>query len=197
MTDAWIPVWILGGPFVGLLFLSALYKGGTSAASSREPSRRDRNIRAGSQSHIGTSPYLPTSLHPATPSSASYGHDVHGVHERSADVGLIAKLSGPISPGAISRLSEPVSPGAISTLSRWRSPGAISRLSAYKSPGAIARLSGYKSPGAISRLSASRPVGAIAGLSSGFFISSVLGLPLLTRSQAPSEPVDTLLTSNR
>jgi hypothetical protein len=170
MTGAWIPVWIIGGPFIGLLFLSAIFKGGTSAGGDDRAS---------------------------TPSLSPRGHDGHGGYQHSAEVGLIAQLSGPVSPGAISRLSGPVAPGAIARLSGWRSPGAISKLSGYKSPGAIARLSGYKSPGAISRLSRSRPVGAIASLSAGFFVSKLFGLPLLTRSQAPLEPDNTLLTSNR
>ena len=33
MTDAWIPILILGLPLLGLLFLSNIYKGGTSASS--------------------------------------------------------------------------------------------------------------------------------------------------------------------
>jgi hypothetical protein len=149
MIDAWIPISIFGLPLLGLLALSAIYEGGTSAS------------------------------------------------EGSAELDLIAQLSGPVSPGAISRLSGPVSPGAISTLSGWRSPGAISKLSGHVSPGAISRLSGHKSPGAISRLSAPRPVGAISKLSAGFFVSTVFGLPLLTRSQGPLEPDDSLLISDR
>jgi hypothetical protein len=164
MTAAWIPVWIVGGPLIGLLFLSAIFKEGTSAAAAR-----DR-------------------MTSALPSAAD---------RPSGEVAVIARLSGPVSPGAISRLSGPVAPGAIATLSGWRSPGAIAKLSGYKSPGAISRLSAFKSPGAISRLSASRSVGAIATLSAGFFVSKWLGLPLLTRSQAPVEPDQTLLTSNR
>jgi hypothetical protein len=31
--QAWIPIWILGAPFAALLILSAMFKGGTSAAS--------------------------------------------------------------------------------------------------------------------------------------------------------------------
>jgi hypothetical protein len=168
MSAAWIPVWIIGGPFLGLLFLSAIFQGGTSASSERA------TFGEGEEFHRA-------SRRPA---------------ERRADVGMIAQLSGYVSPGAISRLSGPVSPGAIATLSRWVSPGAIAKLSAYKSPGAIARLSGYKSPGAIARLSSSKPVGAIASLSEGFYVSKLFGLPLLTRSQAPLEPDDTLLTSD-
>lgn len=157
MIDAWIPICILGLPFLGLLVLSSIFKGGTSA--SLQPS-------------VAESPV-------------------------SAQLDLISELSGHVSPGAISGLSGPESPGAISTLSGWKSPGAISKLSGHVSPGAIARLSGHASPGAISRLSAPRPVGAIANLSAGFFVSNLFGLPLLTRSQAPLEPEDSLLISDR
>ena len=31
--QAWIPIWILGAPFVAVLVLSALFKGGSSAAA--------------------------------------------------------------------------------------------------------------------------------------------------------------------
>ena len=31
--QAWIPIWILGAPFVGFLILNAVFKGGTSAGS--------------------------------------------------------------------------------------------------------------------------------------------------------------------
>lgn len=152
MSGTWIPVFILGGPFVGLLLLSAIYRGGSSAAG------------------------------------LAYDSE-----PRSADLETISRLSGPISAGAISRLSGPVSPGAISALSGRRSPGAIAALSGPKSPGAISRLSGPVSPGAISRLSAPRPPRTIARLSAGFYVSNLFGLPLLTRSQAPLEPQDSLL----
>jgi len=165
MIDAWIPISIFGLPFLGLLALSAIYKGGTSTC--------------------GETPVSPL------------GYRIPGADQGTADLDLISQLSGPVSPGAISRLSGPVSPGAISRLSGWRSPGAISKLSGHVSPGAISRLSAHKSPGAISRLSAPRPVGAIANLSAGFFVSTVFGLPLLTRSQAPVEPDDSLLISDR
>jgi hypothetical protein len=170
MTDAWIPISIFGLPFLGMLVLSAIYKGGTSTSL---------------RSTVGETPLSPR------------GYRTRGDDLANGELELISQLSGHASPGAISRLSGPVSPGAISTLSRWRSPGAISTLSGHVSPGAISRLSGRTSPGAISRLSAPRPVGAIANLSAGFFVSHVFGLPLLTRSQAPLEPDDSLLTSDR
>jgi hypothetical protein len=31
--QAWIPVWIIGAPFAAILILSAVFKGGTSAAT--------------------------------------------------------------------------------------------------------------------------------------------------------------------
>ncbi len=116
-------------------------------------------------------------------------------HQRDREPGLdaIARLSGPVSPGAIATLSRSRSPGAISTLSRSRSPGAISTLSRSRSPGAISRLSRSRSPGAISTLSRSRPTGAISRLSAGWFLSNLFGLPLLTRSQGPIEPDDSLV----
>ncbi len=122
------------------------------------------------------------------------GSSVVYERERSRELELIARLSGYKSPGAISSLSRHKSPGAISTLSRRRSPGAISTLSRSKPPGAIARLSRSKSPGAISRLSAASSAGAISRLSAGWYFSNLFGLPLLTRSQAPIEPDNTLLT---
>lgn len=33
MSGAWLPVWIIGGPFIGILILSAIFKGGSSASS--------------------------------------------------------------------------------------------------------------------------------------------------------------------
>ena len=33
MAGTLLPVWILGGPFLGIIILSAIYKGGTSASS--------------------------------------------------------------------------------------------------------------------------------------------------------------------
>ncbi len=175
MTEAWIPILIFGLPFLGMLVLSAIYKGGTSASTRESPSTGEMS------------------------ESLDYGTTGYGqnrAYQRSAELDLISRLSGHVSPGAISRLSGPVSPGAISKLSGWRPPGAISLLSRRQSPGAIARLSGHKSPGAISSLSAPRPVGATANLSAGFFVSNWIGLPLLTRSQAPLEPDETLLTSD-
>jgi len=110
---------------------------------------------------------------------------------------------------SISRLSQPKPVGAIRELSKWKSPGAISRLSQPKPVGAIAKLSGRVNPGVISRLSQPKPVGAIASLSgptrsatiarlsAGWELSKVLGIPLLTRSQAPLEPDSTLLVDTR
>lgn len=128
---------------------------------------------------------------------ASASASLRDERRRGGELDTISRLSGPVSPGAISHLSGRVSPGAISRLSGPVSPGAIARLSGRKSPGAISRLSGHTSPGAISRLSSPRPVGSIARLSSGFYVSNLLGLPLLTRSQAPLEPDKSLLTSDR
>jgi len=51
--------------------------------------------------------------------------------------------------------------------------------------------------GAIATLSGRRPVGSIARLSAGWFASNIFGLPLLTRSQAPLEPDEPLLISDR
>jgi hypothetical protein len=113
--------------------------------------------------------------------------------EHSPGLELISRWSRWKSPGAISILSRSKSPGAISSLSRTRSPGAISRLSRSKPVGAIARLSASKSPGAISRLSKSPDSSSLRRLSD-FYFSGVFGLPLLTRSQGPLEPDETLLT---
>ncbi len=120
--------------------------------------------------------------------------------ESSRDPGLdsIHQWSKSVSPGAISKLSGPVAPGLISTLSRRKDPGAIKRLSGYKSPGAISRLSRSTNPGAVARLSEAKPArGAISRLSSGWYFSNLFGLPLLTRSQRPIEPDETLLTRSR
>jgi hypothetical protein len=120
------------------------------------------------------------------------------LHQRDPEPGLesISRLSAYKSPGAISSLSRSRSPGAISALSRSRSPVAISTLSRWKSPGAISRLSRPKSPGAISRLSKSSPPHAVSRLSAGWYFSNLIGLPLLTRSQAPIEPEASLLTNS-
>jgi len=163
MSHALIPISIFGLPFVGLLVLSAIYKGGTSDC--------------------------------LRPTVGATGNSSPDDNTHSAELGLISQLSGPVSPGAIRRLSGPVAPGAIATLSRRVSPGAIAKLSGHVSPGAISRLSRPKSPGAVASLSAPRPVGAIANLSAGFFVSNLLRLPLLTRSQAPLEPDNSLLIS--
>jgi hypothetical protein len=95
--------------------------------------------------------------------------------------GSISDLSGPVRPGSISDLSGPVRPGSIAVLSGRRAPGAISQLSRRVAPGSISRLSRWVSPGAISRLSGPTPPGAVASLASGWYVSSLLGLPLLTR----------------
>jgi hypothetical protein len=124
--------------------------------------------------------------------------DTGSRYERPREPGLeaISWLSRDPEPGAISALSGRRSPGAISALSGKRSPGAIATLSRWKSPGAISKLSQNKSPGAISRLSRSSPsTGAISRLSSGWFPSRIFG-PLLTDSQAPSEPSETLLVDD-
>jgi hypothetical protein len=179
MNGAWLPLWIIGGPFVGLLFLSFMFGGGTSASTAAEgrPLGRPNRLRAGAAGELSTS-YLERSA-----------------YERSMTLDMIARLSGPVSPGAISVLSGHKSPGAISSLSGRRSPGAISKLSGPVSPAAISRLSAHKSPGAICELSKPRPVGAISKLSGGFYVSNLFGLPLLTRSQSPTEPDDSLLIS--
>lgn len=172
MNGAWLPLWIIGGPFLGLLFLSSIYKGGRSASSSvdRRPSGE-------------------------IPDYLSTDYRVRTHVERSTTLDAIARLSGPVSPGPIAELSGPKSPGAIASLSGSRSPGVIAKLSGHKSPGAISRLSGPKSPGAIAELSKSGQAGTIAKLSGGFYVSHLFGLPLLTRSQSPSEPDDSLLLS--
>jgi hypothetical protein len=205
MNGAWLPLWIIGGPFVGLLVLSVIYNGGTSASSAV-----DRRSIGGSRRSTGGMPGLSTPGYREQVADAEQsGYREHGRYsehgtyreqgapERSDTLDLIARLSGPVSPGAIAALSGRKSPGAISSLSGRRSPGAITRLSGHKSPGAISRLSGRQSPGAIATLSAPRPVRAIASLSAGFYVSTLFGLPLLTRSQAPSEPDDTLLIPER
>jgi len=193
MNGAWLPLWIIGGPFVGLLVLSVIYNGGTSASSAV-----DRRSIGGSRRSTGGMPGLSTPGYREQVADAEQsGYREQGAPERSDTLDLIARLSGPVSPGAIAALSGRKSPGAISSLSGRRSPGAITRLSGHKSPGAISRLSGRQSPGAIATLSAPRPVRAIASLSAGFYVSTLFGLPLLTRSQAPSEPDDTLLIPER
>jgi hypothetical protein len=105
MTDAWIPILILGLPLLGLLFLSNIYKGGTSASSVED----------------GETPISPLSrrISPGAISALS-GRVLPG---------SISKLSGWRSPGAISKLSGRKSPGAISRLSGYTPPGAISGLS--------------------------------------------------------------------
>lgn len=108
-----------------------------------------------------------------------------GGSARSVAVGAIAPLSGHVPPGAISQLSGPIAPVT------------IARPSGRTSPGAISRLSRSTAPGAISSLSAPRPTGAIAALSGGWLASNLLGIPLLTRSQRPVEPDETLLTTGR
>jgi len=167
MSSALIPVWIIGGPFLSLLLLSFLYRGGSSAA-------RDRSVHRD----------LPGQRHASG-------------WPRSAELQTIARLSGHVYPGEIAELSKHVSPGSISSLSGHKSPGAISRLSRRVSPGAIASLSGRKPPGAIAALSAPKPVGSIASLSNGWFFSTLFGLPLLTASQRPLESEETLLIDDR
>jgi hypothetical protein len=34
MSGAWLPIWIIGAPFIGILVLSAIFKGGSSASTS-------------------------------------------------------------------------------------------------------------------------------------------------------------------
>jgi hypothetical protein len=120
-------------------------------------------------------------------------------YERDPDPDLqsISRLSRSVSPGAIAELSRCKPTGAISSLSRAKSPGAISRLSRSRSPGSVARLSRTKPPGAISRLSRASHSGSIAALSAGWYFSKLLGLPLLTKSQKPVEPDDSLLVHER
>ena len=189
MSGALLPVWIIGGPFLGLLFLSLMYRGGSSTGTSMDLSLHDVDHEELSfgMSHPSTATaYTDTR---ATP------YRTGAEFSRSADVGAIGDLSGHVSPGAISEFSQRVSPGAISRLSGPISPGAISRLSAPVPPGAISRLSGHKSPGAISKLSAAPALGSIPRLSTGWFVSNLFGLPLLTRTQSPLEPDSTLLIS--
>jgi hypothetical protein len=123
--------------------------------------------------------------------------DTGSRHERPREPGLetISWLSRDPEPGAISALSGRRSPGAISALSGRRGAGAIATLSRSKSPGAISKLSRNKPPGAISRLSRRSASGAISRLSSGWFPSRIFG-PLLTESQAPIEPRETLLVDD-
>ncbi len=33
MSGVWLPIWIIGAPFIGILVLSALFKGGSSAST--------------------------------------------------------------------------------------------------------------------------------------------------------------------
>ena len=159
MSGAFIPVWIIGGPFIGLLFLSLLYRSGSSAGSRMDLSLHDRY-----KDWSDRDEHRPTTRH-------EYEANTGVAH--SPDFGAIAELSSHVLPGSISEFSRPVSPGAIS------------------------RLSGHKNPGAISTLSAPRLVGSIAHLSAGWLASNIVGLPLLTRSQAPLEPDETLLISDR
>lgn len=37
MSGAFLPMWILGAPFIGILILSAIFKGGTSASTESRP----------------------------------------------------------------------------------------------------------------------------------------------------------------
>jgi hypothetical protein len=195
MTGAWLPLWIIGGPLLGILLLSSLYRGGTSASAAleRRPLRRSRFAPVATPGYPPAGAY--TSSDGNAPSSVPWptGYRESVASERSPELESISRLSGPVNPGAISELSSPKSPGAVASLSGWKSPGAISRLSGRKSPGAISRLSGPKSPGAIAALSRPRTVGSIGSLSAGFYVSKLFGLPLLTRSQGPSEPDESLL----
>jgi len=49
MSDAWIPVWIIGGPFVGLLILAYSFRGPSSMSGPGLATRRfhgDRTVSA-------------------------------------------------------------------------------------------------------------------------------------------------------
>jgi len=117
MSGAFIPVWIIGGPFIGLLILSLMYRGGSSSGS-----RMDLPPHVESRDRCA---------------------EVGAIAELSGRVspGAISEFSHPVAPGTISRLSGRVAPGAISTLSRRVSPGAISELSRPRPVGNISRLS--------------------------------------------------------
>jgi hypothetical protein len=128
MSSALIPVWIIGGPFLSLLLLSFLYRGGSSAA-------RDRSVHRDLPGQRHASGYT------VTTSIDRDGHAQSDEGPRSAELQAIARLSGHVDPGAIAELSKHVSPGSISSLSGRKPPGAIAALSAPKPVGSIASLS--------------------------------------------------------
>lgn len=138
---------------------------------------------------------------PTAPASSRHHQGMQRDHGYERDHGpgidAISRLSGPVSPGSISSLSGSVDARAIAAASRSRPVGAIATLSGRRSAGSISKLSGHVSPGAISRLSQPGASGAIAGMSSGWYASRLLGLPLLTESQAPLEPDESLLTDRQ
>lgn len=140
MDDAWIPILIFGFPLLGLIFLSAIYKGGTSASFAED----------------GEAPVSPLSGH-VSPGAIS-------TLSGRRPPGAISSLSGRKSPGSISRLSGHKSPGSISRLSGRKSPGSISRLSGRKSPGSISSLSAPRPVGAIGSLSGRFFVSNLLGL---------------------------------
>jgi hypothetical protein len=127
--------------------------------------------------------------------ATAFGHGAR--HSREPGLEAISQLSQPKPVGAIREFSAPKSPGSISRLSGRVSAGAVAKLSRRVSPGAISRLSQPKPVGSIATLSRPRGSASIARLSAGWQLSSLFGIPLLTRSQAPVEPDSTLLVDTK
>lgn len=94
MSSAIIPVWIIGGPFLGLLLLSFLFQGGTSAASDRSVDQDLPWQRNASDSMV-------------PPFSDRDGHSQYSEPPRFAESEAIARLSGRKPAGAIAPLSAP------------------------------------------------------------------------------------------
>jgi hypothetical protein len=44
MSGAWLPIWIIGAPFIAILVLSAVYKGGSSASTNVDRDRDRGNL---------------------------------------------------------------------------------------------------------------------------------------------------------
>jgi len=109
---AWIPAWIIVGPFIAVLYLTVAFRGpsSSSAGSSKPISPEDDVYRIARGAGVDT---ISEWSKPVSPES-------------------ITEWSRPVKPGAISQLSRSVSPGSVATLSKQVSASSISSMSAFK-----------------------------------------------------------------
>jgi len=108
---AWIPAWIICGPFIAVLYLTVAFRGPSGSSSSSSAIAPEDDVYR-----------------------IARGAGVDTISEMSKPVSpeSISEWSRPVKPGSISTLSGSIAPGAVSSLSKQVSAASIRGMAGFK-----------------------------------------------------------------